>query len=36
VQAKYPSFVLAPQSPSGSSVVDFPRVLELLDAVKSE
>src|SRR5207249_11981392 len=36
VQAKYPSFVLAPQSRTGSWIVDLPRVLELLDAIKSE
>jgi predicted peptidase len=36
VQAKYPSFVLAPQSARGSWVADFGTVIELLKSVEGE
>jgi predicted peptidase len=36
VQSRYPSFVLAPQSRSGSWIVDMQRVLDLLDAIKNQ
>jgi predicted peptidase len=36
VQAKYPAFVLAPQSRSGAWTADFPTVLELLKSVEEE
>ena len=36
VQAKYPAFVLAPQSRNGSWTTELPLVLELLDSIKNE
>src|SRR5262245_52504707 len=36
VQAKYPAFVLAPQSKSGAWTADFATVLELLKSVEEE
>ena len=36
VQAKYPAFVLAPQSKSGAWTADFSTVLELLKSVEEE
>src|SRR6185295_16288314 len=36
VQAKYPAFVLAPQSRSGSWEADMPLVVEILESLKTE
>src|SRR5215470_10574147 len=36
VQAKYPAFVLAPQSRGGAWMMEFPIVLELLKSIESE